>query len=196
MAIYKPSVIFLQLCPPQFGEFQNSTSVEPVLHTLHCSRHLPLNLLQHRCALLKVQRRDCTESSGRGCIKVFYGILISRAFLNNAPCFLGFSAAAAREVIRKLPTQIAGPLHCKGWFSDEHPVNLSLTLWASFISHSSSLAVFTSCFHFTCHVFLGFPMCLAIASLNFSLSHERGGDLCHVFLFMSDILPWLLELYF
>lgn len=72
-------------------------------------------------------------------------------------------------------SQIVGPPHCKGWFSDEHHVNLSLTVWASFISHSSSLAIFTSCLHFTYHVFLGFPMCLAIASSSFSLSHARGG---------------------
>lgn len=49
---------------------------------------------------------------------------------------------------------------------------LSLTLGASLFSHSSSLAVFTSSLHLACHVFLGFPLCLVIASLNFSLSHH------------------------
>lgn len=148
--------------------------------------NVSLNLFQHRCALLRVQRQECTESSRHGCTKVFYGILISSACPYNGPCFLGFLAAAAREVTRKLLTQIAGPPHCKGWFSDEHHVNLSLTVLASFISHSSSLAIFTSCLHFTCHVFLGFPVCLAIASSSFSLSHARGGEVCATFFYLCQ----------
>lgn len=43
--------------------------------------------------------------------------------------------------------------------SNECHVNLSLMLSASFISHSWSLAVFTSSSHFLCHVLLGFPIC-------------------------------------
>lgn len=83
-------------------------SVEPVLHSLHCSQYLPLNLLQHPCALLRVQTQDCRESSGHGCYQGFLWNPHFQCLPYNAPCFLGFLTAAALEVTRKLSTQIVG----------------------------------------------------------------------------------------
>lgn len=66
--------------------------IVPVLHSPHCPQHLPQNLSQHRCASLRVLRPDCTESSGHGCTKVFYGILISSACLTMLPVSVAFWA--------------------------------------------------------------------------------------------------------
>lgn len=177
---------------PKFGLYRASAPF-PTLFPMS------LNLFQHRCALLRVQRQECTESSRHGCTKVFYGILISSACPYNGPCFLGFLAAAAREVTRKLSTLLSDCRTSTLQGLVLRRASCKLVTNSLSILYQPLLKFSHLHFLFTFHMprFPGLPRVPCNSLLKFLIeSCKGGGGLCHVFLFMSDILPWLLELYF
>lgn len=150
--------------------------------------NVSLNLFQHRCALLRVQRQECTESSRHGCTKVFYGILISSACPYNGPCFLGFLAAAAHEVTRKLSTLLSdcGTSTLQGLVLRRASCKLvtnSLSILYQPLLKFSHLH-----FLFTFHMprFPGLPRVPCNSLLKFLIESCKGGEVCATFFYLCQ----------
>lgn len=130
----------------------------------------PLHLLQHRFALLQVQRRGCTHSSRCGCTEVFYNILLSNTL--TMLHFLGCLAASAHTKPPEGSRQRSQDLFCIARAGSEHHVKFTKNL--SIILYQPLLPFIRLLFMFHVPQFLGSTARLATASLMLSPSHVGG----------------------